>query len=1089
MSHNVKLNFQPLPNLPYVQGYPGIIGSAHRRPPAVQGLLEVRVGKEQIKAKQIQIEFIQVEHLPGSTQVVASPIGSPINVWTAANGSDWEYATNADYRFYFVIPGNLPGSCELKQKGGAIRYEIQANFFHKPKSGLLRKETTPITQAIKPIYIGKMELLPAWPIYNIPEVRQSLLEEVELIVTRPYTAFGPGDRIEVHATLRSSRPKPLKVRSFVLTLHEILSIRLPTQKGIKQNAMTRTRIVHEAKVSINEKIARSEDMRRTIPMIVPAGLVANTIRNGRAIELQYELSVKAVMEGMGDPKVEHLHCILGTVPRARSFDIVNQIGYVESLCPAPPGGRPASIRSNSTFAASSSGLQYGVPASLYNSPAMSPPPALTTPPALQNRPSYHGNSLYTTAPGIDLGPIRSRPQSSFVNRPVSADASSLYSRRQSQSEISSIRDPRADYLPVHRLVERPQSHMPYVGSPNEPLHQSPDLRRMTYLGVGAHQYPTTTRSSLSLERPEGPARMNSYSSQVASVRSRDVDSPATPSVAKPSENRLSTDNKSVYIPPSPRPISFVHTDAGRVILTETGQPVVEAGGSRADSRAGMTSDQARWAAAESEKQRLYIEARRRAALTQLAGGGELASMGLDEAPQEEPPSYSPRDPANQQQQSATSTSILITSPSTQGAPVLQGQAYSTATSPLASASPIVLSIPSGVGLGIRGSTDAHDFDTETRETPNASSTSADEKERMRLFFEQQDRMQDISSRPSASSLGHTSGNSSCIAAPPTTAHGTRSSEFLSAEIEKDIMRKRYEAATRAVSAGGHGGSSSRRSSYQHDSPRQSSISSSHDYSHSGHYAYQSARQEKEEVQESYEDGVNAIAALRVEAVPRQQTELYRSAQDEKDLMRQRYQEAVSTTERQNSESSTNTIPASSLRLKPIALSSTAGSSRNPSQEVSVVPDNDRSPQTETSYLTASQEKEQMRQRYEAAVRAAQNSTAARSADRSSSHDHKSQSEGNDYDYQKQSQVRSQARESESSTPGPPVLPPKPVGIDQYKAILSSPIEEAGNPFLYMGGGMMPMYPTMFPGPIAGIDYAQAANCYYPQARGETQPER
>lgn len=167
-----------------------------------------------------------------------------------------------------------------------------------------------------------MELLPAWPIYNIPEVRQTLLEEVELIVTRPYTAFGPGDRIEVHATLRSSRPKPLKVRAFVLTLHEILSIRLPTQKGIKQNAMTRTRIVHEAKVSVNEKITRSEDMRRMIPMIVPAGLVANTIRNGRAIELQYELSVKAVMEGMGDPKVEHLNCIVGTVPRARAFDIV-----------------------------------------------------------------------------------------------------------------------------------------------------------------------------------------------------------------------------------------------------------------------------------------------------------------------------------------------------------------------------------------------------------------------------------------------------------------------------------------------------------------------------------------------------------------------------------------------------------------------------------------------------------------------------------------------------------------------------------------------------------------------------------------------
>jgi hypothetical protein len=167
-----------------------------------------------------------------------------------------------------------------------------------------------------------MELLPAWPIYNIPEVRQTLFEEMELVVTRPYTAFGPGDRIEVHAMLRCFRPKPLKVRAFILTMHENLTIRLPTQKGAKQNAITRTKVVHEAKVNVNEKIARSEEMRRTIPLIVPAGLVANTVRNGRAIELSYELSVKAVMEGMGDPKIEHLNCIVGTVPRARAHDIV-----------------------------------------------------------------------------------------------------------------------------------------------------------------------------------------------------------------------------------------------------------------------------------------------------------------------------------------------------------------------------------------------------------------------------------------------------------------------------------------------------------------------------------------------------------------------------------------------------------------------------------------------------------------------------------------------------------------------------------------------------------------------------------------------
>ena len=173
-----------------------------------------------------------------------------------------------------------------------------------------------------------------------------------------------------------------------------------------------------------------------------------------------------------------------------------------------------------------------MPGSLYNSPAVSPPPTLTTPPALQNRASYYGNSLYATASGMDPGPIGNRRQSSFVNRPVSADASSLYSRRQSQSEISSIRDPRVDYLPVHRPMERPQSHTTYPGSSHEPLNYSPDPRRMTYLGVGGHQYPSTTRSSLSLERPDGPLRMDSYSSQVASVRSRDIESPAMPLAAR-----------------------------------------------------------------------------------------------------------------------------------------------------------------------------------------------------------------------------------------------------------------------------------------------------------------------------------------------------------------------------------------------------------------------------------------------------------------------------------------------------------------------------------------------------------------------------
>lgn len=505
-------------------------------------------------------------------------------------------------------------------------------------------------------------------------------------------------------------------------------------------------------------------------------------------------------------------------------------------------------------------------------------------------------------------------------------------------------------------------------------------------------------------------------------------------------------------------MSFVHTDAGRVVLTETGQPVVE-GGSRSETQIGPASEQARWAAAESEKQRLYIEARRRAALTQLAGGGELASMGLDETPQEEPPSYSPRDPANEQQQSSGSTSILVTSPSSHGAPVLQGQAYSTATPPSASA--IAPSERQSVGLGIRNTPTTDD--QAVGQTQNLSATSAEEKERMRLFFEQQDRGQNISSRPSASSLGHTSGNSSCIAAPPTTAHGTRSSEFFSAETEKDIMRRRYEAATRAVS-GGHGDNSSRRSSFQNHSPMRSSISSSHDYSHSSHYAYQTAQQDQEQVQDRYEGVVNATSALRIEAEPPANT--YYNAKEEKDIMRRRYEEAIAAAERQNSESSVNTIPGPS-RLASQALPSATVMSHDGSRSLS----SDASCQMETTYPSASEEKEWMRQRYEAAIRA-QNSKEAKHADSDSGH----------FD-PRQGRSRGSSVGGELTMSQPPPLPAKPPEIEQYKAILSSPTEEAVNPFMYMNSGMMPLFP-MFPLAVPGIDYSQAANGYYYQPRGD-----
>lgn len=228
------------------------------------------------------------------------------------------------------------------------------------------------------------------------------------------------------------------------------------------------------------------------------------------------------------------------------------------------------------------------------------------------------------------------------------------------------------------------------------------------------------------------------------------------------------------------------------------------------------------------------------------------------------------------------------------------------------------------------------------------------------------------------------------------------------------------------------------------------------------------------MQDRYEEDANATAALRVEEEPWQSTNKYRSAHEEKDLMRRRYEEAVAAAERQNSESSVTTIPGPS-RLTSNAMSSAVGSSRDRSQTRSAPGHDDASRQTETMHLTASEEKEQMRQRYEAAVRAAQNSKDTKPSDTDSGNFHYSETQDGSRD-------RREASDERMSEPPP--LPAKPFEVEQYAKILSSPAEEPVNPFMYMNSGMIPMFPAMFPGPIPGMDYSQAANGYYYQPRGD-----
>ena len=44
--------------------------------------------------------------------------------------SEWK---SVPPQFYIPLPLNIPGTVEMRPKGGGIRYELVANLSHKPK--------------------------------------------------------------------------------------------------------------------------------------------------------------------------------------------------------------------------------------------------------------------------------------------------------------------------------------------------------------------------------------------------------------------------------------------------------------------------------------------------------------------------------------------------------------------------------------------------------------------------------------------------------------------------------------------------------------------------------------------------------------------------------------------------------------------------------------------------------------------------------------------------------------------------------------------------------------------------------------------
>lgn len=350
------------------------------------------------------------------------------------------------------------------------------------------------------------------------------MDEMELTVMRNYTAFGPADRIEVMACLRSSRPKPLKLRAFHLELIEVITFRPPVGRGAKQVSSNRTRVVHEAKVPVGEKIGRTEEKKRSVALVVPAGLVAHTTKGAKLFDIAYELSVKAIMEGMGDVKLEHLQVTLGIYGRPRAHDVVNQIGMVEALCPYP-NGRPGVARSESQTTsirssfAGPSGERPPPERMAFPEPRVNPANQLS--PGHPGRParnSYYGPMNPSIAQEMpNQARLSAQP---FAPRPLSVDSSSIYSHSQwqSQSDVSSVRDLQPDQNFAARA--RPNT----FGMSELPPHVMIDTKRMSWSSSqGMERGPSVHASPGTHLRPAGPTRTSTSATVVSEDGRRSMD--------------------------------------------------------------------------------------------------------------------------------------------------------------------------------------------------------------------------------------------------------------------------------------------------------------------------------------------------------------------------------------------------------------------------------------------------------------------------------------------------------------------------------------------------------------------------------------
>lgn len=496
-------------------------------------------------------------------------------------------------------------------------------------------------------------------------------------------------------------------------------------------------------------------------------------------------------------------------------------------------------------------------------------------------------------------------------------------------------------------------------------------------------------------------------------------------------------------------------------------------------------NQTRWNAAEAEKQRLYAEARRNAALTQLSGGADLEPIGMadhGDVPHEPPPEYSPRQsgfpqvvvdppvdsaPASESSYPQEKTGLVQEasgeSRTDQDRAVEQPLATPldeipgtlSRVSPTSSAK--ALTQGAFVGLGINGDGLAAAQSQANNDAEPSSSRQLPrpltDKEQMKRYYEAQERIAQAQTESTA--FGEDTGD-----VPPPAAGSSRSP--MQPLSDKEAMRRFYEAQdqsarARAQSASfgedrndnspaaGPSGSSGQPLSDKEAMRRFYAAQDQMNPAQAG-----SSSQAIDQGQGSSSGGVGSVKFASSDSGPR-----FMTATEEKDMMKRRYERATRQVSDHHQARQGDSSWSESGHGHGLGQAGSSNVMPTGAEFGNAENGGSGSSQGHSRWASATDEKDTMRRRYEDAVNAMGQTSMAEGSSSASYADSHKQPE------------RSHPNSGSSSSHAPPPIPARP--NDEYKALLSPdmPGMPGGSPYMYGGPMMsppfgMPMAPPFGP---------------------------